>query len=150
MILNNYLILLFGLILILALIFLFFYMKKVNYESLENRIIEEESKFTSKNPLYNVLNSDYKDNPNKKKLLLEYDTNVEESINNSVKKSIMEINKDNNEIGKIFKNLTNNIDFENSMRQFYTNSTTTIPNTQDDFLKYCYGSLPSDKPLKIH
>lgn len=150
MIFNNYLVLLFGIILILALICLFFYMNKYNYESFENEILLEQSKITEKNPLYNVMPTDYQDDVNKKKLNIKYDKTQEEIINDNVKKFILEENKDNKEIGNIFKELTDNMDFDKSMRQFHTNPSTTIPNTQDDFLKYCYGDLPSEKPLIIH
>ena len=40
--------------------------------------------------------------------------------------------------------------FEQNNRQFYTNPSTTIPNKQDDFLSFCYGTLPSEKPLTIY
>ena len=36
------------------------------------------------------------------------------------------------------------------MRQFHMNPSTTIPNSQDDFLKYCYRDLYSEKPLIVH
>ena len=51
-----------------------------------------------------------------------------------------------------FPNLSvaDNINFESSMRQFYTNPTTTIPNSQDNFLKYCYSKLHSEKPLFVY
>ena len=31
------------------------------------------------------------------------------------------------------------------MRQFYTMPSTTIPNNQGDFGKFCYGDMPSCK-----
>ena len=31
------------------------------------------------------------------------------------------------------------------MRQFYSTSSTTIPNDQDGFLKFCYGDMLSCK-----
>ena len=63
---------------------------------------------------------------------------------------ILENNKDNKEIGKIFQNVGNNMDFEKSMRQFHINPSTTIPNNQDDFLEYCYKDLYSEKPLLVY
>jgi len=150
MLLNNYLILLFGIILILALICLFMYSNKRNYEAMENEIINENAKRTVENPLYNVMPTDYQDNVNKQELKLKYDTTQEENINKHVQNFILEENKDNKDIGNIFKSVTDKLDFDKSMRQFHTNPSTTIPNTQDDFLKYCYGDLPSEKPLIIH
>ena len=32
-----------------------------------------------------------------------------------------------------------------SSRQFYTNPSTTIPNDQESFAKWCYGDMPSCK-----
>ena len=143
MLLNNYLILLFGIILILALICLFMYSDKRNYEAMENEIINENAKRTVENPLYNVMPTDYQNNVKKEELKLKYDTTQEETINQHVQNFILEENKDNKDIGNIFKSVTDKLDFDKSMRQFHTNPSTSIPNTQDDFLKYCYGDLPS-------
>ena len=75
---------------------------------------------------------------------------VKEAINKGAKDFVLDNNKDNKDIGKIFTNHVNKVEFEQSMRQFHMNPSTSIPNTQDDFLKYCYGDLYSEKPLKIH
>lgn len=147
--LNNYLILLLGLIMIIVLIFIFNYNRVESFES-ANLGSLDEGKHTSKNPLYNVLNSDYVDNVNKDKLRDEYDQNKEAEINHQTKQFIYEANKGNKDIGNIFKNLSDKINFESSMRQFYINPSTTIPNEQKDFLKYCYGDLYSEKPLIIY
>ena len=40
--------------------------------------------------------------------------------------------------------------FEQNNRQFYTNPSTTIPNKQDEFLSFCYGTLPSEKHVSIY
>ena len=56
-VLNNYLILLLGLIMIIVLIFIFNYNRVENFECEFGSL--DEGKHTSKNPLYNVLNSDY-------------------------------------------------------------------------------------------
>ena len=37
------------------------------------------------------------------------------------------------------------MDFEHSMRNFYTNPNTEIPNSQNDFINWCYGNMPSRK-----
>ena len=152
MLLNNYLILLFGVVLICLLVFIFNYYKKSHYESLENRevVSSNADKHTPTNPLYNVLLTDYEDNVNKPEAEKEYNESNEEVINTSVKNFVLENNKDNKDIGKIFQNVVNNLDFEKSMRQFHINPSTTIPNNQDDFLKYCYGDLYSEKPLLIY
>lgn len=147
--LNNYLILLLGVVMIVLLIFIHNYNNVENFES-ANLGSLDEGKHTSKNPLYNVLNSDYIDNVNKDKLRDEYDENKESEINHQTKQFIYEANQDNKDIGKIFKNLSDKLNFESSMRQFHINPSTTIPNDQGDFLNYCYGNLYSEKPLLIY
>ena len=146
---NNYLILLLGVIMVVSILLIYKYNKVENFDS-ANLGSLDEGKHTSKNPLYNVLNSDYIDNVNKDKLRDEYDENKESEINHQTKQFIYEANQDNKDIGKIFKNMSDKINFESSMRQFYINPNTTIPNDQGDFLNYCYGNLHSEKPLLIY
>ena len=107
----------------------------------------DKNKHTSKNPLYNVLLTDYEDNPEKSEIEEQYTEVKEKNINESVKQFIYDNNKNNKDIKKIFSNLANNLEFENSMRQFNINPSTTIPNNQDDFLSYCYNDLYSEKAV---
>jgi len=102
------------------------------------------------NPFGNVLMTDYKFNPDKKPVLGEYTPDVENSINRKIKEFIVQENGDNNEIYNLFNNIGDQFSFEQNNRQFYTNPSTTIPNKQDDFLSFCYGTLPSEKPLIIY
>jgi hypothetical protein len=102
------------------------------------------------NPFNNVLITDYTFNPGKPEFKEEYTPDLENRINNSIKSSILEQNKDNDEISEIFKSDGDNLEFEQNSRQFFTNPITTIPNKQDSFLEFCYGNLPSEKPLIIH
>lgn len=146
---NNYLILLLGVVLIVSILLIYKYNNVENFDS-SNVASLDEGKHTSKNPLYNVLNSDYIDNVNKDKLRDEYDQKKEEEINHQTKQFIYEANKGNKDIGNIFKNMSDKINFESSMRQFHINPSTTIPNDQGDFLEYCYGDLYSEKPLLIY
>jgi FtsZ-interacting cell division protein ZipA len=150
MLLNNYLILMFGIILILILIYLFHTNAKDNLETFEGEMNEDKEKFTKKNPLYNVLVTDYEDDVDKKAPNTKYDETQEGMINTSVRNFILDNNKDNKDIGKIFKDVGNTMEFENSMRQFHMNPSTTIPNDQNDFLKYCYNDLYSEKPLTVY
>lgn len=154
MILNNYLILLFGLVLTLLIILIHNIYNKENYDNM-NGIggklpSSDYEKHTSKNPLYNVMLTDYEDNPQKEKTSSIYNEEKEELINNQAKNFVLENNKENKDIGKVFDNLANNIEFEKSMRQFHINPSTTIPNDQKDFLNYCYGDLYSEKPLNVY
>jgi len=41
---------------------------------------------------------------------------------------------------KLFADLGDKYEFDDSMRSFYTNPNTTIPNYQKGFAEFCYGS----------
>jgi hypothetical protein len=112
--------------------------------------INDQQQIEQNNPLSNVLMTDYKYNPNKPAANQEYSPDLEKNINSSIKNFIIQENNDNNEIGKLFNNLGDQFTFEQNNRQFYTNPSTTIPNKQDDFLTFCFGTLPSEKPLTIY
>lgn len=146
-IMDSYMIIILGIIVLLIIVF--FYKNYIN-NYLENFSISEnndKNKHTSTNPLYNVLLTDYEDNPNKNEIEDQYTEVKEKDINDSVKQFIYDNNKNNKDIKKIFSNLANNLEFENSMRQFHINPSTTIPNNQDDFLSYCYNDLYSEKSV---
>ena len=91
---NNYLILLFGLILILLIVFINGYYKNEVKEGLQNmkNQIKDEEKHTRVNPLYNVMLNDYTDNPKKEAASTEYNEEKEELINHQVKNFIYENN----------------------------------------------------------
>ena len=117
------------------------------------------------NPLGNTLMSDYKYNTNKKDYIpklptksnksygktpsfeTHYGADIEQSINDKTKEFIYENNKDNENIKDLFKDKSDQIEFEHQMRPFHTTPVTTIPNDQSGFLTYCYGILPSDKSV---
>ena len=141
---------------ILSLVFVYFYSlycNKENFElykdyiednDLENPDIFQQS--TSSNPFSNVLISDIKYNPDKKPALPAYEQLTENEINKQVKKSIQEIHPDIPNINdKLFKDLGEEMGFEQSMRQFYSNPNTTIPNDQTGFAQFCYGNMTSCK-----
>ena len=90
---------------------------------------------TKKNPVMNVLMTEYSENPQRKAAAPAYNEVVEEEINEMAQR------KDN----KLFKNLGDNLSFEHSMRNFYAMPNTKIPNNQKDFAMFCYGNMPSCK-----
>ena len=112
--------------------------------------VNKQEPIEQNNPFGNVLMTDYKFNPDKKPVLSEYSPHVEQSLNTKIKEFIVQENSDNNEIYNLFNNVGDQFSFEQNNRQFYTNPSTTIPNKQDDFLSFCYGTLPSEKPLIIY
>ena len=112
--------------------------------------VNDQQPIEQNNPFGNVLMTDYKFNPDKKPVLGEYTPVVEQSLNTKIKEFIVQENSNNNEIYNLFNNVGDQFSFEQNNRQFYTNPSTTIPNKQDDFLSFCYGTLPSEKPLIIY
>ena len=46
---------------------------------------------------------------------------------------------------KLFADLANEFEFEQSMRPFYSTASSTIPNDQKSFAEFCYGSMISCK-----
>jgi hypothetical protein len=61
-------------------------------------------------------------------------------INDKVKKQISK-----NIDPRIFQGVNNEMDLEYSMRNFYTNPSTTIPNDQKGFSEFLYGDMISAK-----
>jgi len=99
---------------------------------------------TVNNPFGNVLMTDYEDNPDKKPA-----PPVEDDIDNILEKTkemIIKTNPGQPDIAdKLFSDLGDNFNFEQSMRPFYTNANTEIPNDQNAFAEFCYGSMISCK-----
>jgi hypothetical protein len=46
---------------------------------------------------------------------------------------------------KLYQSLDDNLTLEQSLRPFYSNPSTTIPNDQSSFADFCYGSMVSCK-----
>lgn len=91
---------------------------------------------TKKNPLMNVMLPEIQDNPERKPAAPSFNPKVEEEINESVKKDLDV---------RLFKDLGDNIEFEGSMRGFYSTANTQIPNDQKAFAEFCYGGMKSCK-----
>lgn len=90
---------------------------------------------TQENPLMNVLLPEINGNPNRGKAL-HYDDTTEKKIMENVKKGLDP---------RIYRGTNNELDLEYSMRQFYTNPSTTVPNNQEEFATFCYGDMISAK-----
>lgn len=120
-------------------------MNLVNNDS-ENNNQQNQTKPTKENPLMNVMITDYVDNPNKKPALNGYEDNVEHEINEKTKDFVAEQFDNDPKIKEmLFNDLSESVEFTQSMRQFHVNPATTIPNDQDAFAKFCYGGAPSCK-----
>jgi len=140
---NRSIFLVIGLLLIAAIVI--FYKREHITEGMTSR-----QGILPSNPLNNVLVTDYKENPHLKPNHPAYSVQVEDAINTSALSSIFLQNKDNKDIHKGFGSSRDQFEFEQSMRPFFTTPVNTVDKVEyGDFLKFCYGSLPSDKPLKI-
>jgi hypothetical protein len=115
----------------------------------ENNIPIPSDVFTtpdSSNPFSNVLMTDYEYNPNKKPAPPAFNTSINSQILTQAKKLVNDANPDQPDLSnKLFKDLGEQLEFEQSLRQFNSNPATTIPNDQGAFAEFCYGSMISCK-----
>jgi Family of unknown function (DUF5762) len=104
------------------------------------------SKPTAGNPFGNVLIPDYDYNVNRKPAPPSYNENTNQDILQQAKQLVINANPDQPDIAdKLFQDLADEFVFEQSMRPFYSNPATTIPNDQEAFSQFCYGSMVSCK-----
>ena len=100
----------------------------------------------SSNPFGNVLVTDYEYNPNKKPAPPAFNSGVRDQILDKAKTLVKELNPDQPDISdKLFKDLGEQYVFEQSLRQFTSNPSTTVVNDQTGFADFCYGSMTSCK-----
>ncbi len=98
---------------------------------------------TIQNPFSNVMITDYTDNPQKKPAppFLQDEREVQ-----LIKETINSMNPTNPNISnKLFKGIGDELEFEQSLRQFNSNPSTTIPNDQTAFTNFLYGDMVSCK-----
>jgi hypothetical protein len=101
---------------------------------------------TSTNPFSNILIPDYEYNPTRKGAPPISNEMVGDVILQKAKDLVQEQNPDQTNISeKLFKNMNDELSFEQSLRPFYSTSNTTIPNDQSGFVDFCYGSSISCK-----
>lgn len=100
----------------------------------------------SKNPYGNVLVSDYELNPEKLPAAPITNPIVADMVTQNAIKMVQEANPGQPDIaGKLFRDLNEQLNFEQMNRQFVSNPATTIPNDQGAFAEFCYGSMVSCK-----
>lgn len=147
-----------GIITLLAIIFLY----KIKTEPNSKKIINIKEGFSNpelykllkknftepsqQNPLMNVLPNEIQDNPERKQAAPAYNKAVEKEINEKTKEFITNNFDDKTNIDeRLFKDLGDNVIFDNSMRAWYSTANTTVPNDQKSFAEYCYGDMVSCK-----
>ena len=119
---------------------------------LYNEVKDEYTNPKNSNPLMNVLLPEISYDPTRSEAAPAYNPEVEKKINKSTKDYVVdttfsdESTKQKEYIRrKLFSDLGDSYTFDYSMRNFYTNPNTTIPNDQEGFANFCYGDMISAK-----
>ena len=121
------------------------------YSKMRNVLKPNLTTPTVTNPMMNVLLPEIAYDPERNQAALAYDPKVEKEINHTTEvatvldfepRTITEAEKLRK---KLFADLGDKYEFDDSMRSFYTNPNTTIPNDQKAFAEFCYGSMVSCK-----
>ena len=101
---------------------------------------------SSQNPFSNVLVPDYELNPHKLPAPPVDRPEVSNQIMQQAVNLVQEANPSQPGITeKLFRDVNDQLTFEQSMRPFMSNPATTIPNDQGAFAQFCYGSMVSCK-----
>ena len=101
---------------------------------------------SSNNPFSNVLLPDYDFNPNKKPAPPSFNMNTNNTILENAKQAVIDLNPSQPDLAdKLFRDLGEQYVFEQSLRPFYSTASSTIPNDQQAFAEFCYGSMISCK-----
>lgn len=144
----------------LGVIVLLYYAKSIKLDTNKDKIKEAftnpnvynavKSNFTNptdKNPLMNVLLPEIKDDPKRKMAAPAYNSEVEKQINNETEDFVVSnFNNDKQLKKKLFSTLGDSFEFEDfAQHNFYATPNTTIPNDQQGFAEFCYGSMVSGK-----
>lgn len=101
---------------------------------------------TPKNPAMNVLLTEIDDDPNRKQAAPAYNPAVEKEINNSTQDFVMSnFGNDPTIKDRLFKDLGDSFEFDQSMRSWYSTPNTRVENDQCAFAKFCFGDMISCK-----
>ena len=119
---------------------------------LYNEVKDDYTNPKQNNPMMNVLLPEISYNPTRNEAAPAFNAEVEKKINNNTKEYVVdttfsdESSKQKEYIKrKLFSDLGDSYTFDHSMRNFYTNPNTTIPNDQAGFANFCYGDMISAK-----
>ena len=101
---------------------------------------------TPQDPLMNVLLTDIQYHPKRPAAEPAFNPKVEHDINQSAQKFVVDdLGGNPNLEDRLFRDLGDNYEFSNSMRNYFATPNTKIPNDQHAFAEYCYGSMISCK-----
>lgn len=121
----------------------------------ESKVAREHYTYpTEKNPNMNVLLPEIQDNPRRNMAAPPNNPVIASEINTMAKEMTLknltgQNPREKTEVEKkLYSDLGDNFEFEQSMRQFYTTPSTTIPNNQKEFAEFCYDDLINNKSQK--
>lgn len=97
------------------------------------------------NPAMNILLPEIQDDPSRPEAAPAYNKEIEKKMNDDTKKFVGKQFNDPNIDSKLFNDLGDNFNFDQSMRSWYATANTTIPNDQKSFAEFCYGDMVSCK-----
>jgi hypothetical protein len=99
------------------------------------------------NPLSNVLLTDIEDDAMRKSAPPAFNATVSTDIDKATKQAIQMLNPgiDNTTKQLFGDDIVENINFDNSMRAFYSTPNSRVTNDQSAFANYLYGNMPSCK-----
>lgn len=101
---------------------------------------------TENNPMMNVLLPQIQDNPKRESAAPSFDPKVEANINEKTQNfAVEQFNNDPKIKELLFSDLSDKMVFDQSMRNFNSTASTTIPNDQGAFAQFCYGNAISCK-----
>jgi len=150
---QNTMLLLICVILLFSIFFMYKWEKRTNegYSDIARAVMpftgaELYQESTPQNPFGNVLGTDYIDNPGRNPAMSCSTEQEMAIINENVKTAVSQINYTQPDIAdKIFTDLGDKFEFEQSMRCFNATANTQIPNDQQAFAEFCFGSMISCK-----
>ena len=152
---RNYKIVMTGVVKITSIILLYFFQRNqesrhINKEGFSNPdvynlIKNNYTEPTKTNPAMNVLMNQITDEPNRKPAAPSYNQAVEKEMNEKTQKFVSDNFADPNIDQRLFKDLGDSFNFDQSMRTWYATPNTQIPNDQQAFAEYLYGDMPSCK-----
>jgi hypothetical protein len=96
---------------------------------------------TLTNPAMNVLLPEINENPNRQEAAPAFAPVIESDMNKKTKDFISKEFNDPNIDERLFNDLGDNFNFDQSMRAWHPTPNTTIPNDQQSFAEYCYGDM---------
>ena len=95
------------------------------------------------NTLMNVLMTDYTDDPKRKRAAPAYNRTIERDIVKKTEDGIISNFDDDSIKERLFRDLGDEFDLDQSVRPFYATANTQIPSDQNAFAKFCYGDMVS-------